>query len=504
LLSRTDSVDASGTVAFGYDLGGNQISRTKGSSNRTLAWDARNTLTAVYENGVEVGRYDYDRNLIRIQRTTQNENVMYVLDHKHVLNELDASQTGKPSIRRYHYGSKVLAVTESAGTSYILNDGIGSASDFWNSGGLLAKSRQYDAWGGFRNGTAPGSGDAKVAYTGHMFDVETGNNYMLGRYQDPVLGIFLSRDPFPYAPNLAPPLYVYANDNPLRFWDPDGYMSQEYIDIYRRDEADREGEYYDLVRTKGPDAPLTKRALAELNQLRATITDLEQQKDFDDNVAIPVLQEVDIMVATAPLAVAGAATRIGRVAIFGLSVAGGASGTHKVMDGIEEGDPWKVVGGASEVMLSGVAAKKTGDAVVEDAQGFVTRAGRILKGLMTPSGVATAPVGALPGGGMAPVPDLAPNLAPEPVGSKPMQMANKGGSSSGRSGLTTPDESQNPAWGGKPWRSIVEEDAAARKADALTGKQRRGYEDALDTLAERKAGGNQHALKGGTGWEERH
>jgi RHS repeat-associated protein len=148
-----------------------------------------------------------------------------VLDDKHVLNELDASQAGKPSIRRYHYGTKVLAVTESAGTSYILNDGIGSASDFWNSSGLLAKSRQYDAWGNFRNGTAPTSTDAKVAYTGHQYDPETGWVYAKARYYDSGLGVFLSRDSFEGDILTAPSLhrYMYGWDNPLRYYDPYGY-----------------------------------------------------------------------------------------------------------------------------------------------------------------------------------------------------------------------------------------------------------------------------------------
>ncbi len=183
--------------------------------------DARNTLTAVFENGVELGRYDYDRNLIRIRRTTKDENVEYVLDEKHVLNEVDASGN---SIRRYHYGTKVLAVTESAGTSYVLNDGIGSASDFWSSSGTLAKSRQYDAWGNFRNGTAPAAGEAKVAYTGHQFDPETGWVYAKARYYDSGLGVFLSRDSWEGLIGNAPTLhrYAYALRNPLRYWDPSG------------------------------------------------------------------------------------------------------------------------------------------------------------------------------------------------------------------------------------------------------------------------------------------
>jgi RHS repeat-associated protein len=120
----------------------------------------------------------------------------------------------------------VLAVTESGSTPlYVLNDGIGSASDFWSASGTLAKSRQYDAWGGLRNGTAPGAGDAKVAYTGHQYDPETGWVYAKARYYDSGLGVFLSRDSYEGEIADGPSLhrFMYAEDNPLRFYDPDGY-----------------------------------------------------------------------------------------------------------------------------------------------------------------------------------------------------------------------------------------------------------------------------------------
>jgi RHS repeat-associated protein len=234
LMSQSDAVDPAKSVSFAYDLNGNQTGRGTATATRQMKWDARNTLTAVFENGTEVGRYDYDRNLIRVRRVTQSENVEYVLDDKHVLNELDGSQANKPSIRRYHYGTKVLAVTESAGTNYVLNDGIGSASDFWNSGGLLAKSRQYDAWGNFRNGTAPSSSEAKVAYTGHQYDPETGWVYAKARYYDSGLGVFLSRDSYEGEIGDAPSLhrFAYARENPLRYWDPDGYSDAATVIQY--------------------------------------------------------------------------------------------------------------------------------------------------------------------------------------------------------------------------------------------------------------------------------
>ncbi len=203
LTARTDAIDPSKSTTFGYDGNGNQTSRTSASSSRLLSWDARNTLTSVRDgSGKILGTYDYDYKGIRVWRNTQSESIDYVLDDRSVLQELDASKSGSPQIRRYHHGTNVLAVTESpgtafvSGTSFIVSDGMGSASDFWSSSGTLARARQFDAWGGYRNASAPASGEPKAGYTGHQYDPETGWVYARARYYDSTLGIFLSRDPY--------------------------------------------------------------------------------------------------------------------------------------------------------------------------------------------------------------------------------------------------------------------------------------------------------------------
>jgi hypothetical protein len=49
--------------------------------------------------------------------------------------------------------------------------------------------------------------------------------------------------------------------------------------------------------------------------------------------------------------------------------------------------------------------------------------------------------------------------------------------------------------------TVVEEQVAAKQADALTGKMKQGYEQVKDMLAAGKPGKNQHALKGDlAGW----
>lgn len=61
-------------------------------------------------------------------------------------------------------------------------------------------------------------------YTGHVNDPDTGLVYMQARYYDPAIGRFLSVDPVaPSAGSLYTfDRYNYANDNPIRYTDPDG------------------------------------------------------------------------------------------------------------------------------------------------------------------------------------------------------------------------------------------------------------------------------------------
>ncbi|MBB3227927.1 RHS repeat-associated protein [Luteibacter sp. Sphag1AF] len=65
-------------------------------------------------------------------------------------------------------------------------------------------------------------------YTGHIDDSDTALIYMQARYYDPEVGRFLSTDPIrPSAANVYGfNGYAYANNNPVRFIDPDGRFSR--------------------------------------------------------------------------------------------------------------------------------------------------------------------------------------------------------------------------------------------------------------------------------------
>jgi RHS repeat-associated protein len=71
----------------------------------------------------------------------------------------------------------------------------------------------------------PGYAEPRLfGYTGHVSDRETGLTYMQQRYYDPVAGRFLSVDPVVTNASNGSFFnrYVYGNNNPYKFIDPDG------------------------------------------------------------------------------------------------------------------------------------------------------------------------------------------------------------------------------------------------------------------------------------------
>lgn len=116
---------------------------------------------------------------------------------------------------------------------YLHKDHLGSIQAYSDKNGKLVQELSYDAWGRRRSAdewkyylNIP---DAKAlhdrGFTGHehldMFEMINMN----GRMYDPMLGRFLSPDPFVQAPDFTQGLnrYIYCLNNPLSLVDPSGY-----------------------------------------------------------------------------------------------------------------------------------------------------------------------------------------------------------------------------------------------------------------------------------------
>jgi RHS repeat-associated protein len=122
-------------------------------------------------------------------------------------------------------------------TSYFHHDQLGSISAITNELGAVTERLAYDPWGKRRFiNTTPGATDKLDAivglrtdrgFTEHEHLDEMGVVHMNGRIYDPLIGRFMSADPFIQVPDNLQSYnrYAYVMNNPLTLVDPSGYFS---------------------------------------------------------------------------------------------------------------------------------------------------------------------------------------------------------------------------------------------------------------------------------------
>jgi len=125
-----------------------------------------------------------------------------------------------------HGADGVLAKVNGSGTYYYHSDHLGSTSAMTNEAGDIIEEQVNLPFGQLI------SGSEKFGFTGKEKD-ETGLQYFGARYYDNDVGRFLTFDPMGEQ-------YIYANNNPLSYVDPDGMtainsgaFSQSQWDAYR-------------------------------------------------------------------------------------------------------------------------------------------------------------------------------------------------------------------------------------------------------------------------------
>lgn len=120
--------------------------------------------------------------------------------------------------------------------SYYQQDHLGSMAAIADENGAVIERLAYDPWGKRRypNGL-PDQADSIVGvntdrgYTMHEHLDEVGVIHMNGRVFDPLIGRFMSADPFIQSPGNLQSYnrYAYVMNNPLAYTDPSGYWSWE-------------------------------------------------------------------------------------------------------------------------------------------------------------------------------------------------------------------------------------------------------------------------------------
>jgi len=107
--------------------------------------------------------------------------------------------------------------------TYYHNDALGSPIAASDSEGNILWRESYQPYGE-RQQREPRANANRRWFTSHVEDADTGLLYMQARYYDPRIGRFMSMDPVGFVESnpMSFNRYLYVNNNPYKYVDPDG------------------------------------------------------------------------------------------------------------------------------------------------------------------------------------------------------------------------------------------------------------------------------------------
>jgi len=225
LVTLTDPDRA--VTSFRYDNNGNLIERTAPAATTHYIYDYENRLVRV-DDGTSLMEFKYDGDGNRMAKVIDGIPIEYVNDVQGLLTQVLVEQdSASGEIRRYTLGQVRFAQYDrEADAQFYLRDGLGSVVTLADSDGQVTQTSDYEVFGA---SYVRGSTETAFGFTGEQHDQETGLLYLRARYYDPILGRFISRDPYPGHIRIPQSQhgYAYAYNNPVNFVDPSGLQPPE-------------------------------------------------------------------------------------------------------------------------------------------------------------------------------------------------------------------------------------------------------------------------------------
>ena len=220
-----------------YDNNGNL--KTSSHGNLAISYNAAMKPRTISRNGQQIS-FKYDANeqrFLQTRGTGSSQVTTYYAGNY----QLDIKSNGT-RIQKAFIGQHSIISDESGQPRVVHNsvDRLGSATSLTNGdkslsntsqAGLLKQRRAYDVFGrafnAYNNNTLSAFTATRKGFTGHEHLPEVGLIHMNGRGFDPLLGRFLSVDPFIQSPTNTQSInpYSYIFNNPLSGTDPTGYTS---------------------------------------------------------------------------------------------------------------------------------------------------------------------------------------------------------------------------------------------------------------------------------------
>lgn len=168
------------------------------------------------------GTYKYDgfgRRISTVGTDGVNRITVYSQDGKVMYGAVSGATTGTKYIYLHNH---LIAESSPTYTQYDHTDGLGSPVAITNDSKAVVSRTRYEPYGATAAGTSP-----SIGFTGHVNAADIGLVYMQQRYYDPMAARLLSVDPVLTSTSNGSSFnrYIYANNNPYRYIDPDGRES---------------------------------------------------------------------------------------------------------------------------------------------------------------------------------------------------------------------------------------------------------------------------------------
>ncbi|MEL1265384.1 RHS repeat-associated core domain-containing protein [Pseudoxanthomonas putridarboris] len=270
------TVGGATVVGLGYDAQGNLANK----NGQTYSFDYGNRLRLV--SGKESYLYDGHGRRVYGLAAGGTSIVSHYSQSGQLLYQQDYRQAKR--FEHVYLGGSLVATRETPhGTTttsvkYQHTDALGTPTAVTDANKALVETSEYEPYGQLVNrALTDGPG-----FTGHVQDAATGLTYMQQRYYDPQSGVFLSVDPVTAYGNPARQFhrYRYAENNPYKFYDPDGRVTEV---IAGRGVTDKEANDYIRRVMWSPIARGEWEQIDESSRLYTAIVDSEVDPWYDGN-----------------------------------------------------------------------------------------------------------------------------------------------------------------------------------------------------------------------------
>ncbi len=305
---NSDLLQYDGTYYYAYDENGNLTERGDSATitdseitiNRTgtyrhYSWDLLNRLETVEELDEEgnlevIKEYGYDVNNLRIwEKNRHGQITHYVYNQKGNRIERHTDEQSEYYIFRNlrHIAKRVVDHSTNTEKTYFYGtDHLGSTVLMTDEDGNEVFSAETTPFGDSVSELGPMADTENLMYTGKDLDEDTGLYYFNARWYDPTVGRFISEDPA----RDGRAWYVYVANNPLRYVDPSGLISQEH-----------ETELENLRDLGMPESVLSNIRYTMIEEEKTGISELYAERDQIQSITNDEewIQEIDSQIQSA-------------------------------------------------------------------------------------------------------------------------------------------------------------------------------------------------------------